>query len=55
MITGQALGETIAQMILDMILGMSFYLLRRMSGALTVPIAAHGLWNCSLYLHASAP
>jgi hypothetical protein len=40
-ITGQALGETIAQMTLDV-------------RALTVPIAAHGLWDFSLYLHASA-
>ena len=54
-VTGQALGESIAQMILDVILDMSFHLLRRMSGPLTVPIAAHGLGNFSLYLDASAP
>jgi hypothetical protein len=41
MITAQAIGDAIAHMIL----GMSFYVLRRMSGALTVPIAAHALWK----------
>lgn len=54
LLAGQAIGPTLGQVVINALLGAGFYLLRRMSGLLAVPIVAHGLWNFAFYLHASA-
>lgn len=42
------------QLLLTFIMGSAFYLLRRMSGTLIVPMVFHGLWDSSLFLNAAA-
>ncbi len=42
-LTGQALGPTLGQITFAAILGACFYLLRRTSGLLVIPILVHGL------------
>lgn len=42
-LTGQALGATLGQMAYAAVLGAVFYLLRRVSGVLAVPMLVHGL------------
>lgn len=42
------------QVLLTFVMGTGFYLMRRMSGTLLLPMALHGLWDSSLFLNVAA-
>lgn len=50
-LTGQGVGTTIQQIVMAFLIGSAFYLVRRWSGTLLLPIALHALWDCSTFLH----
>lgn len=50
-IFGLPLWQMPIQVLLTFIMGSGFYLLRRMSGTLLLPMALHGLWDSSLFLN----
>lgn len=50
-VTGQSVGTTIQQIVFAFVVGTSFYLVRRWSGTLLLPMALHALWDCSTFLH----
>ncbi len=52
LITGQAVGTTVQQIGTAFLFGSTFYLVRRWSGTLLLPMALHALWDCSTFLHA---
>ena len=39
------------QVVLTFIMGSGFYIMRRMSGTLLLPMILHGLWDSSIFLH----
>jgi membrane protease YdiL (CAAX protease family) len=41
------------QVVLTFIMGSAFYVMRRLSGTLLLPMALHGLWDSSLFLQAA--
>lgn len=48
LVFGQALGTTIVQLVGTIPMGIMFYMLRRTTGALFVPMAIHALWDISI-------
>ena len=48
--TGQALGQTVQQILLAFVSGSGFYLIRRMTGLLVVCMVIHGLWDFSSFI-----
>jgi membrane protease YdiL (CAAX protease family) len=42
------------QVVLTFIMGSGFYVIRRMSGTLVLPMILHGLWDSSLFLNVAA-
>jgi membrane protease YdiL (CAAX protease family) len=42
------------QVVLTFIMGSGFYIIRRMSGTLILPMILHGLWDSSLFLNVAA-
>jgi membrane protease YdiL (CAAX protease family) len=50
-IFGLALWAMPVQVLLTFIMGSGFYVIRRMSGALILPMVLHGLWDSSLFLN----
>lgn len=51
-LTGQAVGATIQQMLFAFLMGSGLYLIRRISGLLVVGMVIHGLWDFSSFLGA---
>lgn len=51
-VTGQAVGATIQQMVFAFVFGSGLYLIRRISGLLVVGMVIHGLWDFSSFLGA---
>jgi membrane protease YdiL (CAAX protease family) len=51
-ITGQAVGATIQQIIFAFLFGSGLYLIRRISGLLVVGMVIHGLWDFSSFIGA---
>lgn len=51
-VTGQAVGTTVQQIVTAFVFGSTFYLVRRWSGTLLLPMALHALWDFSTFLHA---
>jgi membrane protease YdiL (CAAX protease family) len=51
-VTGQAVGTTIQQMVFAFVFGSGLYLVRRISGLLVVGMVIHGLWDFSSFLGA---
>ena len=47
---GLPLAAMPVQVVLTFIMGSGFYIMRRMSGTLWLPIVLHGLWDSSLFL-----
>lgn len=43
-----------AQLLLTFVMGGGFYVIRRVSGTLLLPMLLHGLWDSSLFLHVAA-
>jgi len=41
------------QLVLTFIMGTAFYVIRRLSGTLLLPMVLHGLWDSSIFLHAA--
>ena len=48
-LTGQAVGATIQQMLFAFLMGSGLYLIRRISGLLVVGMVIHGLWDFSSF------
>jgi membrane protease YdiL (CAAX protease family) len=42
------------QVLLTFIMGSGFYVMRRMSGTLILPMMLHGLWDSSLFMNVAA-
>lgn len=51
-ISGQAVGLTLKQIVLAFVLGSGFYLIRRITGLLVVCMVLHGLWDFSTFIGA---
>lgn len=49
-ITGQAVGTTIQQMVFAFIMGTGLYFIRRATGLLVVGMVIHGLWDFSTFI-----
>lgn len=51
-VTGQAVGTTIQQIVFAFIMGTGLYFIRRVSGLLVVGMVIHGLWDFSTFIGA---
>jgi hypothetical protein len=51
-ITGQAVGTTVQQIVFAFVFGSGLYLVRRISGLLVVGMVIHGLWDFSSFIGA---
>lgn len=47
---GQSAGTTGAQVLLAFVIGTSYYVTRRFTGLLVIPMALHGLWDFSTFV-----
>jgi membrane protease YdiL (CAAX protease family) len=50
-IFGLPLWAMPVQVLLTFVMGSGFYVIRRMSGTLILPMVLHGLWDSSLFLN----
>ncbi|MEQ1518230.1 MAG: CPBP family intramembrane glutamic endopeptidase, partial [Usitatibacteraceae bacterium] len=50
---GLPLSAMPIQVVLTFIMGSAFYVIRRMSGTLILPMILHGLWDSSIFLNAA--
>lgn len=48
---GLPMAAMLVQVVLTFIVGSGFYVIRRVSGTLVLPMALHGLWDSSLFLN----
>jgi membrane protease YdiL (CAAX protease family) len=53
-IFGLPLSSMPIQVLLTFIMGSGFYVMRRMSGTLILPMMLHGLWDSSLFMNVAA-
>jgi membrane protease YdiL (CAAX protease family) len=51
-LTGQAIGATVQQIVAAFVFGSGFYLIRRISGLLVVCMVIHALWDFSTFIGA---
>jgi membrane protease YdiL (CAAX protease family) len=51
---GAPAGETIVQIVLAMVQGSAFYILRRHFGTLVLAMVLHGLWDMAIFVQASS-
>jgi uncharacterized protein len=54
LVFGQPASLMPIQVVLTFIMGSCFYIMRRMSGTLILPMILHGLWDSSLFLNVAA-